>query len=197
MSSLATRCLEQMQSGGTGVDCIVAQIRRRCAASEVIARIRETRCRANKMAEPVAFGGKIFGGMRISWNISAYASHNFNSRRANGINLFRVIGHQLERAKIEEPKDFYRKRIIAQVHWVSKPKVGFNCVEPLILKLIGAEFLNQADTATFLMLVDKHSSTLLRDCAQSKMKLLITVTSHGVENLSGHALRMNANKWRG
>src|SRR5580658_3148263 len=122
--------------------------------------------------------------MRIRWNIGAHALCNFNSRTANGINFFRIVGHQLERANVEEPKDSYRKRIIAQIHCVPEPKVGLNCVEPLILKLIGAKLFNQANAASFLMLVDQHSSTLLSDCAQGQMKLFIAVTSHGVKNLS-------------
>ena len=94
------------------------------------------------------------------------------------MNLLRIIGHQLERTNVEEPKDFYGVPITAQVHSMSKPKIGINCVESLILQLIGTEFLDQADAATFLMLVDKHSRALFRDCAQGQMKLLITVTSH-------------------
>ena len=87
--------------------------------------------------------------------------------------FFRIIGHQLERANVEEPKNFYRERIITQVHRMSKSKIGFDCVEPLILQLIGAEFFHQADAATLLMLIDEHSCALLRDCAQRQMKLLI------------------------
>jgi len=197
MSSLAIVRLDKMQGGGTRPACDVVQLQKRCAANGVTAGIEAIRCRVKEMTEHVAFGGEISSGMRIRWNISAHASCNFNPCRANGLNLVRIVGHQLQLANVEEPQDFYRERKIAQIHCVSKPEIGFNCVEPLILKLIGAEFLNQADAAAFLMLVDEHSSASLRDCAQGQMKLLITVTPHGVEDLSRHALRMNANKWRG
>ncbi len=130
------------------------------------------------MTELVAFGGKILSGMRIGRNIGARAPCDFNPCGANGLKFFRIIGHQLERADVEEAKNFYRERIITQVHCMSKPEIGFNRVEPLILQLIGAEFLCQADAATFLKLVDQYSSALLRNGAQGKMKLLIAVAPH-------------------
>lgn len=148
------------------------------------------------MTEHVPFGGKISSRMRIRWNIGAHTPRDFNPCRANRMNLVRIVGHQSQRANVEESKDFYRERIIAQVHRMSKPEIGFNGVEPLILQLIGAEFFIQAYTAAFLMIVDKHSGAFFRDSAQSKMKLLITVTPHGVEDLSRYTLRMNANKRR-
>jgi len=186
-----------MQCGGTGHAPNVAQARQSCSASGVIAGDEQIRCRIEKMAELVAFGGKILGGMRICWNIGAHAHYDFNPRGAHGMDLVRIICHQFERANSKDPKYFHRKRIIAQVHGMPKSKIGFDCVEPPILQLIGAEFFHQADAAALLMLVNKHSSALLRDGAKGKMKLLIAVAPHRVKDLSGGALRMNADKRRG
>jgi len=197
MSSLGTRCLRQTKGSSTRPACYAGWIQQRCAATGAIAVIEGVGSRVKEVTELVAFGGKIFSGMGIGRNIGAHSSCDFNSRRAHGMNFFRIIGHQLEFANVEEPKDSYRERIIAQVDCVSKLEIGFSCVEPLILQLIGAEFFNQADAATFLKIVDKHSSALFRDCTQGQMKLLIAITPHGVENLTSHALRMNADEWRG
>lgn len=45
-------------------------------------------------------------------------------------------------------------------------KICFNCVQPLLLKLVGAKFLHQAYASALLMFVDDDSCTVLRNCTE-------------------------------
>src|SRR5262245_30906192 len=73
--------------------------------------------------------------------------------------------------------------------------IGFNGIHPqILLKLVGAKFVDQADASAFLQLINEDSRTFFRDGALCKFQLFAAVTSAGVKNISGQALGMDANQ---
>lgn len=55
--------------------------------------------------------------------------------------------------------------------------VGFNGVEPLVLQFISPKLGNQADSATFLLLVKQDPRTGLSNHSERQLELLATVAA--------------------
>ncbi len=55
--------------------------------------------------------------------------------------------------------------------------VGLHRVVPLILKVVGTEFIQQANPASFLTKVQQDASPLLRDPTQRRIELLSAVAA--------------------
>ena len=82
----------------------------------------------------------------------------------------------------------------SRVRFKSELPVGLNGIEPLVLQLVGLQFINQADAAAFLREVEHDSGRLLRNLAQGKLQLRPAIAALGREHISCKALRVDAHE---
>ena len=61
-----------------------------------------------------------------------------------------------------------------------------------ILKLIGQQFVHEADAAAFLQLINQQTTATLGDRAEREMKLVTAIAPLGSKDVAGQALRVNA-----
>ena len=87
--------------------------------------------------------------------------------------------------------------VTAQVRVESQALVGFHGVGAMVLQLVSAELVEQADAAALLMLVDEQAAALLGDALERNFKLRAAIAAQAVKHVSGEALGMNANQRRG
>lgn len=78
----------------------------------------------------------------------------------------------------------------------SKFLIGFDSVESLVLKFIGLKLSDQADAATFLLLIKQNSRAGICNHAQSKFELLATITPQRMEHVTRKTLRVNSHQRR-
>ena len=70
--------------------------------------------------------------------------------------------------------------------------VGFDCVESLILKLVGLELGHEPDASSFLLLIDQNAGPGLGDHGERHFQLLAAIATQRAEDVAGEALRVNA-----
>lgn len=147
------------------------------------------------MTQSASLGSDVVCGMRIDRNIGANPLGYLDACREHGSNLLRVIRHQAHGANLETAENLYRELIVTAVHRVTKVEIGVHRIQPPLLQFVGAQLFHQPDTAAFLMLIEKKPCTFLCDRTQRQMQLVMTVAAQRMEDISGGALRMNANEW--
>jgi hypothetical protein len=110
--------------------------------------------------------------------------------------LFWIVGHEAHGANAEELENFRGQLELAVVGAVAESVVGFDGVEPGVLELVGAEFGHEADAAAFLLLVEQDTGALVGYAGEREVELVVAVAAQGVEDVSGEALRMDADDGR-
>ena len=94
------------------------------------------------------------------------------------------------------PQNRSRQRITAEIALKTELFVGLHGIGALILQLICAQLVHQADAPAFLMLVDNQASAFGRDCAQRDFQLRAAVAAKAMKDVACQTLRMNPQKGR-
>ena len=89
----------------------------------------------------------------------------------------------------EVAQNLARQLVVAQIGFEAQPLVGFHGVGALILQFVGAQLVQQADAAPFLMLVDQQAAAFVGDRLQRQFKLRAAIAAQAVEDVAGQALR--------
>lgn len=149
-----------------------------------------------EMAELFALGGEIARRMGIFHDIGAQALDDLYARGAERIDLIWIVCQQADGAYGEVLKYLHRQRVIAQIDFMAEIKICVDGVQSSFLKLVGFQFFKQADPSPLLLLVDKNACAFLDHPVQSKMQLIVAIAAQGMKDISGYALRMNADDGR-
>jgi hypothetical protein len=75
----------------------------------------------------------------------------------------------------ELAQHFGRRQEDALVGLEAEPFVGFNCIEPLVLQCIGAELVDQPDTAPFLGEIEQYAGALGGDLLDGAAQLRVAL----------------------
>jgi len=116
--------------------------------------------------------------------------------RFKSLNFFRIVGDEAHCVDAELLQDFCWELKFAAVGLVAELDVGFYCVESLILEFVGFQFRHQADAAALLLLVEEDACACFRDGPESQFELQSAIAAQGVEDISGKALRVDADDGR-
>ena len=84
--------------------------------------------------------------------------------------------------------------VLPRVGGEAEPEVRLDRVEALLLELVGAQLVEQADPASLLGEVEQHARALLLDPPQRPLELLAAVAALRVEDVAGEALRVDAHE---
>src|SRR5208283_2772382 len=123
-----------------------------------------------------------------------HALHHAHAGAFDGIDLFRVVREQADFAQAEVAQNRSRQRIAAQVGFEAQLLIGLDRIRALVLQLVSAQLVEQADAAAFLRLVDQQPAALARDAFDGNLQLRPAIAAQAVENVAGQALGMNANQ---
>ena len=114
-----------------------------------------------------------------------------------GFDLGGVVGDEADGVDAQLFQDLGGELELAAVGFVAQLEVGFDGVEALVLKLVGAELGHEADAAAFLLLVEEDAGAGVGDGGEGEFELLAAVTAQGVEDVAGEALGVDADDGRG
>ena len=98
------------------------------------------------------------------------------------------------RRQPEVDEDLRADPVVAQVGGQAELEVGVDRVEPLLLELVGAQLVEQADPAALLGEVEQHAAALALDHRQRRLELLAAVAAQRVEDVAGQALGVHADE---
>ena len=94
----------------------------------------------------------------------------------------------------EVDEDLGADAVVAQVGGQAELEVGVDGVEALLLELVGAQLVEQADAAALLGEVEQHALALALDHRQRRLELLAAVAAQRVEDVAGEALGVDADE---
>ena len=118
-----------------------------------------------------------FLGSQISFSRSygfSDARHAFryeNARALDCLHFLGIIRKQAHGTNAEMPQNGARQIVTAQIGIESKLLIGFHRIRSAILQLIGAEFVQQADSTAFLQFIDHQSAAFLGNGAERDFQL--------------------------
>ena len=127
---------------------------------------------------------------------AGYAFGHNDSRFFESSHLIRIIRHQAHARNRQMPKDCARQRVIPQIALEPELFVRLHRIGAAVLQFIGAQFVHQPDPPAFLELVDDEPAPLGGNFAEGDFELGPAIASQAMENVSGQALRMDAQQRR-
>ena len=105
-----------------------------------------------------------------------------------------LLRQQPHRPDAEVAQDLGADAVVALVGLEAEPLVGLDRVEPLVLQLVGANLVGQADAAPFLVQVQQHAAPFGGDPLHRRVELRAAVAARRVEHVAGQALRVHAHQ---
>ena len=97
--------------------------------------------------------------------------------------------------QVEVGQDLHADAIVAAVGGEAERLVRFDGVEPLLLlQLVGADLVAEADAAALLAHVDEDPAPFGGDLLERQVHLFAAVAAHRVEDVAGNALRVHADE---
>ena len=138
----------------------------------------------------VAFVGR-FGG-----DDGRKALCDLDSGEFERFDLRWIVCDEADGVDSELLEDFGGELEFAAVGFVAEFEVGFDSVETLVLKFVGAELCHQTDAASFLLFVEQNACAVLGDHGECELKLLAAVAAEGMKDVAGEALGVNSDDGR-
>src|SRR5260370_13054203 len=86
--------------------------------------------------------------------------------------------------------------VLARIYRQSKALVGFDGVRSIVLQGVGANFVEDADAAAFLLLVDDRTAAFCFDHLHRAVKLRPAIALRGSKHVPRQALGMDAHQSR-
>ena len=114
------------------------------------------------------------------------ALHHLHSGLLHGFHFFGVVGHQPDRFQAEELQDGAGQFVIAEIAIEAQLLVGFDGVGALVLEFVSAQFVEQADAAALLELVDQQSAACLGDAGEGDFQLRPAIAALSEEEQQGY-----------
>ena len=94
------------------------------------------------MPQFIGFSVQISFVFRILADMERNTFDNIDACIFQRLNFFRIVGQQLDSTDIQMVVDLLGKRKVACVNGQSEREVGFDRIHPLVLKLIGTDFVD-------------------------------------------------------
>src|SRR5829696_2274130 len=123
--------------------------------------------------------------------------HLLDDREAEALeadDLLRVVREDADRREAEVGEDLVPDTPVARVGGEAELEVRLDRVEAVFLQLVCAQLVEEADPAPLLGHVQEYAALLGADAAKREVELLAAVTTHGVEDVAGQTLGMDADE---
>src|SRR6185369_17762161 len=107
-----------------------------------------------------------------------------------------IIGNDPYLAKPDVEENLRALPVVAQIDRQTELLVCFDRIRALILQRVGANLVDDADAATFLLLVDDCSPAFLLNHLHRPVELATAIAFGRAKNVAGQTLRVDANERR-
>ncbi len=110
--------------------------------------------------------------------------------------LLGIVRQQAHALDLEIAQNLGGHAIVAQVGLETQAFVGFHRVGAAVLQFVGPQFVQQADAAPLLVLVNQQPAAFFGDQVQRQLQLRPAIAPQTVEHVAGQALRVDADQRR-
>ena len=121
----------------------------------------------------------------IGWKGVGDAILDHDAMRFQSGDLVRIVGHELD---VREPEAAQHRRgggVYPLVGTEAELLVRVDGIESVILQLVGAQLVDQADAAAFLRQVEQHAPAGRLNFRDSAAQLIATVAAKATEQVAG------------
>src|ERR1700728_2981318 len=88
-------------------------------------------------------------------------------------------------------EDICCQLIVAQIDLVTQFQIRLDRIEAAVLQLVGLHLLDDSYAAALLLLVNQNARARIRNRAQRQVQLVAAIPAQRVEDVAGHALRVD------
>ena len=107
-------------------------------------------------------------------------------------NLLRVVGHQAHGLDLQRMEHVRGDGVIAFIVAEAKRKIRLDRIQAFVLQTVGADFVGQTDTASFLTQIQHNTLVHLADFLQRGFELVAAVTAQRANHVARQAFGMQA-----
>src|SRR5436309_11862474 len=132
------------------------------------------------VAELVTFRGEI---VRVLCGRRGLDRHLFDHLEPEALDagdLLRIVREDADGAQAELGEDLVTDPVIAHVRLEPELEIPLHGVVAVLLQLVGAQLVEQADAASFLRHVEENASLLGRNLLERLLELLAAVAAQGM-----------------
>ena len=130
----------------------------------------------------------------FGFDFDGHAFDYLKARFFEGLQFLGVVRQNPDLAKSEVEQDLGALLVFAGVDGETKLFVGFDGVGAFVLQGVGPYFIDDPDAAAFLLLIDDGSAPFGFDHFHRLVELRPAIAFDRTKNISGQALRMDADK---
>ena len=127
-------------------------------------------------------------------HLNRHTIGDFETELGELINLIGVIGQKTHGLHAQIAQDLRADEVLAFISLEAQCKICFKRIHALVLQLVSAKLVYQADATTFLTHVQNYATALFVNRAHSRSELITAIAAQGAECIAGEAFRVNANQ---
>ena len=127
-------------------------------------------------------------------HLNRHAIGDFKAKLRKLIDLVRVIGQKTHGLHTQIAQDLRADEVLTLISLEAQCKICLKRIHALILQLVSAKLVYQADATTFLAHIQNHAAALFVNRAHSGSELITAIATQGTECIASKAFRVNANQ---
>ena len=143
---------------------------------------------AQQMPHFGGFSVEVVRVFRVAADNQRHAFHDIDARFSEDFHFFRVIGQQTHFVHAQQLEHICAQGEIALVSSKTELMVRFDGIVTLILQRVGADFIQQADIASFLTVIQQNATSFLCDMRKGSFKLKTAVAAQAEQRVTGQTL---------
>src|SRR5690606_8857147 len=147
---------------------------------------------AEQVTQLAGLGSQVLAIVRVMGDLQRLALGDTNAETLQRLDLARIVGHQLDFGDAQVFQHRQADRVVTHVRGETQALVGFDGIGALVLQLVGANLVQQTDTATFLAQIEQRTTPLVGNGLQRGFQLEAAITTQAEQRIAGQALRMQA-----
>src|SRR5215475_14381326 len=102
------------------------------------------------MAQLLFLGFQVAQSALVGLDLDRYTLHHLQPRFLQSCQLGRIVGKKADLSNTHPLDYFSAGPVLAQIRIKAQREVGLDRILPLVLKSIGADFIDEADSSSFL-----------------------------------------------
>ena len=149
------------------------------------------------MSQLFLFGLQILFGVSTGLDFTGHSLDDFDAGAFKSRNFLGIIREQAHLVYAEGLEHLAGQGKVALVGLEAQALVGLDRIQAGILQLVRLQFRHKADASALLLFVNQNAGALVANHRQRHLQLLTAVTAQRMKNVTGEALRVNAQQRRG
>src|SRR3954471_7174636 len=145
-----------------------------------------------RVAEALALGPQILLVVRVGHRLDRDLVRDREPVALEAVDLLGVVGEDPDAGEAEIHQDLGADPVVAKVGRQAELEVRVHRVEALLLETVGAQLVEQSDSAALLRQIKQDPGSLPLDHRERGLELLAAVASKRVEDVAGEALGVDA-----